>query len=178
MRLAFVDIETTGGRATRDRIIEIAIKVIEDGEILNEWQSLIDPETAIPNFIYSLTGITNEHVKGAPIFKSVADEVDELTKDAIFVAHNARFDYAFLKAEFKRLEHRFNRRVLCTVKLAKALYPQFKGHGLDALIKRHDIQNDFWTAWRNFPVLGNSRIDIRLVWVANGNFWKCFGVSV
>lgn len=139
MRLAFVDIETTGGRATRDRITELAIKLVENGEIVGEWQSLVDPECSIPPFIQSLTGIDNDMVKAAPVFSSLADKVDELTQNAVFVAHNARFDYAFIKAEFKRLNRSFNRRVLCTVKLAKALYPQFKSHGLDALIKRHSI---------------------------------------
>lgn len=139
MRLAFIDIETTGARATQDRITEIAIKIVENGEVICEWQSLVDPEMSIPPFIQSLTGINNELVKGAPVFKSLADKIDEFTQDTVFVAHNARFDYAFIKAEFKRLERRFNRRVLCTVKLAKALYPEFKSHGLDALIQRHDI---------------------------------------
>lgn len=139
MRFAFVDIETTGGRATRDRITEIAIKVIDEGKIVEQWQSLVDPECSIPPFIQNLTGINNAMVQAAPVFSDVAEKVDELSKEAVFVAHNARFDYAFIKAEFKRLNLSFNRRVLCTVKLAKALYPQFKGHGLDALIKRHGI---------------------------------------
>jgi DNA polymerase-3 subunit epsilon len=140
MRLAFVDIETTGSRATRDRITEIAIKVWEEGEVIESWQSLLDPEVSIPPFIQSLTGITNELVKAGPVFRELAETVDELTKDCVFVAHNARFDYGFIKSEFRRLNKTWNRRVLCTVKLAKALYPQYKRHGLDALIERHQIQ--------------------------------------
>jgi DNA polymerase-3 subunit epsilon len=140
MRLAFVDIETTGSRATRDRITEIAIKIWEEGVVIGSWQSLLDPEVSIPPFIQSLTGITNELVKAAPVFRELAETVDELTKDCIFVAHNARFDYGFIKSEFRRLNKTWNRRVLCTVKLAKALYPEFKRHGLDALIERHQIQ--------------------------------------
>jgi DNA polymerase-3 subunit epsilon len=140
MRLAFVDIETTGSRATRDRITEIAIKVWEEGEVIESWQSLLDPEVSIPPFIQSLTGITNELVKAEPVFRELADTVDELTKDCTFVAHNARFDYGFIKSEFRRLNKTWNRRVLCTVKLAKVLYPQYKRHGLDALIERHQIK--------------------------------------
>lgn len=139
MRLAFTDIETTGSRATRDRITEIAIKVYDGNEVLEQWQSLVDPEVTIPPFIQSLTGISNVMVKSAPLFKDLAEKVDELTKDCIFVAHNARFDYGFIKSEFRRLGIPWNRRVLCTVKLAKALYPQYKRHGLDALIERHEI---------------------------------------
>jgi len=140
MRFAFVDIETTGSRATRDRITEIAIKVWEDGEVIESWQSLLDPEVSIPPFIQSLTGITNELVNTKPVFRELAEIVDELTKECVFVAHNARFDYGFIKSEFRRLNITWNRRVLCTVKLAKALYPQYKRHGLDALIERHQIQ--------------------------------------
>lgn len=140
MRLAFIDVETTGSRATHDRITEIAIKVWEQDKIIDSWQSLIDPEVSIPPFIQSLTGITNALVKSAPVFREVAGHIDELTKDCIFVAHNARFDYAFVKSEFRRLNLTWNRRVLCTVKLAKALYPQYQRHGLDALIERHKIR--------------------------------------
>ena len=139
VRLAFIDIETTGARATQDRITEVAIKVIEGDQVICEWQSLVDPETTIPPFIQSLTGINNAMVKGAPVFNAIADNIEELTKGAVFVAHNVRFDYAFVKAEFRRRNRSFNRRVLCTVKLAKALYPQYKRHGLDALILRHQI---------------------------------------
>lgn len=139
MRLAFIDVETTGSRATRDRITEIAIKICEQGEVIDSWQSLVDPEVSIPPFIQSLTGITNELVKAAPLFRELAEHIDTLTKDCIFVAHNARFDYAFVKSEFRRLNFSWNRRVLCTVKLAKALYPQYQRHGLDALIERHQI---------------------------------------
>jgi DNA polymerase-3 subunit epsilon len=139
MRLAFIDIETTGARATGDRITEVAIKVWESGRVLEAWQSLINPEVNIPKFIQSLTGISNETVRHAPLFSELAEKIDNLTKDCLFVAHNARFDYGFLKSEFRRLDITWNRRVLCTVKLAKALYPQHKRHGLDALIVRHEI---------------------------------------
>lgn len=139
MKLAFIDIETTGSRAGRDRITEIAIKVIEDDAVIRTWQSLVNPETSIPPFIQSLTSIDNSMVADAPLFAELADQIDELTKDTVFVAHNARFDYSFVKNEFRALNRSFNRRVLCTVKLAKALYPEYKAHGLDALIKRHNI---------------------------------------
>jgi DNA polymerase-3 subunit epsilon len=140
MRLAFIDIETTGTLAAYDRITEIAIKIWEDGELLESWQSLLDPEVRIPPYIQSLTGISNEMVKSAPLFREFADQIDELTKDCILVAHNVRFDYAFLKAEFRRLNVSWSRRVLCTVKLARTLYPQYQRHGLDALIERHGIK--------------------------------------
>lgn len=140
MRLAFIDLETTGSRSTRDRITEVAIKIWEDGEVVDAWQSLVNPECSIPPFIQSLTGINDTMVSTAPLFHELADTIDSMTQNAVFVAHNARFDYAFMKGEFRRLERPYQRRVLCTVKLAKALYPEFKSHGLDALSKRHHIE--------------------------------------
>ena len=139
MRLAFVDVETTGGRATRDRITEIALKVYDEGRLVNEWQSLIQPDVHIPPFIARLTGIDDHTVQEAPRFQEIVDQFESLTEGCILVAHNARFDYAFLKNEFKRLERRYHRRMLCTVKLAKTLYPQYPRHGLDALIERHNL---------------------------------------
>ncbi|MDX1453340.1 MAG: exonuclease domain-containing protein [Oleiphilaceae bacterium] len=138
-KLAFIDIETTGGRAGSDRITEIAIRVIEGEQELTSWQSLINPQSAIPLFIQRLTGIDDDMVADAPLFEQVADEVERLTQGCVFVAHNARFDYAFFKQEFKRLGRSYSRRVLCTVKLAKLLYPQYQGHGMDKLIARHQL---------------------------------------
>ena len=136
---AFIDIETTGGRAGSDRITEVAIQVVADGRVVDSWQSLVNPECAIPVFIQRLTGIDDEKVRDAPRFAELAEEIAARTQGCVFVAHNARFDYAFIKAEFRRLERRFTRRVFCTVKLAKLLYPEHRGHGLDKLIARHAL---------------------------------------
>lgn len=139
MRLAFIDLETTGSKASRDRIIEIAIKVVEDDEVLESWSSLLQPDCLVPEFIQQFTGIHQAMLANAPRFEDLAEQVDNLTQGCLFVAHNARFDYSFIKAEFKRLQRPYKRPTLCTVKLAKALYPEFKAHGLDALIQRHQL---------------------------------------
>src|SRR5690606_5179196 len=99
------------------------------------------------------TGITNEMVRGAPSFADIADEVFERIEGSLFIAHNARFDYGFLKNEFKRLEHAFQPRVLCTVKLSRALYPEHHRHGLDALIARHNLACD-----ARHRALGDARV--------------------
>ncbi len=138
-KLAFIDVETTGGRAGIDRITEVAIKVVDADEVILGWQSLVNPQCSIPLFIQRLTGITDEMVADAPLFEELADIIDEITQGCVFVAHNARFDYAFFKREFKRLGRPYSRRVLCTVKLAKLLYPQHTGHGMDKLIARHGL---------------------------------------
>ncbi len=137
--LAFIDIETTGGRVASDRITEIALVIWKNGEVLQAWQSLVNPRSHIPSFIQRLTGITDSLVADAPLFEDIAGEFEQLTRSCIFVAHNARFDYGFIKTEFKRIGKSYSRQVLCTVKLAKALYPQHQGHGLDKLIERHGL---------------------------------------
>lgn len=137
--MVFVDLETTGSTATVDRITEIGIvEILEDGEV-REWSSLVNPQTSISGFIQSLTGITNEMVAQAPTFAELADEVLERLHGRLFVAHNARFDYGFLKGEFKRLGLDFKAPVLCTVKLSRKLFPQFSKHNLDALVERHRL---------------------------------------
>ncbi len=136
---AFLDIETTGGNSARDRITEIGIRFWRDGEVVGEWQTLLNPQTRISPFIESFTGISNEMVADAPLFEEVADELAAQLKDKIFVAHNGRFDYGFIKAEFRRLARPFSARVLCTVKLSRRLYPEFRRHNMDALIARHGL---------------------------------------
>ncbi|OAI20991.1 ethanolamine utilization protein [Methylomonas koyamae] len=137
--LAFVDLETTGATATKDRITEIGIVLVdEDG--VREWNQLVNPQTRIPLFIEQMTGISNEMVAQMPSFAQVAGEVAELLEGRLFIAHNARFDYGFLKNEFSRIGLTFRPQVLCTVKLSRALYPQFHRHNLDSLIERHGLQ--------------------------------------
>ena len=140
---AFVDLETTGTRAAADRITEIGIVRVDSADAasprITEWCSLVDPEVPIPPEIQALTGITDTMVKSAPTFSTLAGDVLNLLAGCVFVAHNARFDYGFLKHAFARLERSFAARVLCTVRLSRRLYPDAQGHGLDALIARHAL---------------------------------------
>lgn len=133
-RYAIIDIETTGGMANRDKITEIAI-VVHDGEkTIDTYSSLVNPERSIPEYISNLTGITNEMVRKAPKFYEIAKEIVEKTNGAIFVAHSARFDYAFIQNEFANLGYTFSKKILCTVKLGRRLYPGLKSYGLDSII--------------------------------------------
>ncbi|KAB2319833.1 ethanolamine utilization protein [Betaproteobacteria bacterium SCN1] len=140
-RLAFVDLETTGANPVHDRITEIGIVRVENGEV-SRWSTLIDPGCRIPPFIQTLTGITTEMVADAPRFEALADEIQSRLAGCLFVAHNARFDYGFLKNEFKRMGRRFQADVVCTVKLSRRLFPQFHKHSLDSLIERHGLAAD------------------------------------
>ena len=95
--LAIVDLETTGGRPSRDRVTEIAVVEIVGGEVVSEWSTLVNPGIAIPSLIQALTGITNDMVAGAPEFEDLAPGLHERLEERVFVAHNARFDYGFLR---------------------------------------------------------------------------------
>ncbi|GHD43693.1 DNA polymerase-3 subunit epsilon [Marinobacter persicus] len=136
---AFLDIETTGGNPQRDRITEIGIRFWRDGQVVGEWQTLLNPETRISGFIEQLTSISNSLVADEPVFADIANELEEQLRGKVLVAYNARFDYGFLKAEFRRLGHLFTAKVLCTVRLSRALYPQHKRHNMDALMARHNL---------------------------------------
>lgn len=141
--IAFVDLETTGTTSTRDRITEIGIVRVADGEFVDEWSTLVNPECSIPEEIQVLTGIDNAMVRGAPTFSQLRREVLERLDGHVFVAHNARFDYGFLKNEFRRHEMKYTADVLCTVRLSRKLYPEAIGHGLDAVIARHGLHDAF-----------------------------------
>jgi DNA polymerase-3 subunit epsilon len=136
--LAFVDIETTGSNFDRDRITEIGIKVISQ-DYEETWESLLNPGTFIPQNIQSLTGIRPDMVKNQPPFDELAQQILDKLEGKVFVAHNARFDYGFLKASFKRLGIDFKPKVLCTVKLSRLLFPDQPRHNLDTIISTHGL---------------------------------------
>ncbi|MBV5332581.1 3'-5' exonuclease, partial [bacterium] len=134
-----LDLETTGGNPVQDRITEIAAVRVENGLEVARWSTLVNPGTSISPFIQKLTGITDEMVAQAPGFDEVAKPLLALLKDAVLVAHNVRFDHGFLLNEFARLETPLRVKTLCTVRLSRLLYPQFKSHGLDAIMQRHGL---------------------------------------
>ncbi|MDD5478764.1 3'-5' exonuclease family protein [Rhodoferax sp.] len=134
-----LDLETTGGNATRDRITEIAAVRMEGGLEVARWSTLVNPEAPISGFIEQLTGISNAMGANAPCFGDVANQLMTLLKGAVLVAHNVRFDHGFLLHEFERAGTPLRIKTLCTVRLSRLLYPQFKSHGLDAIMQRHGI---------------------------------------
>lgn len=136
---AIVDIETSGGNMHTDRITEIAIIVHNGERIIEEYSTLVNPLRPIQPFVMALTGITNELVQDAPTFEEIADKVEALTKGRIFVAHNASFDYNFLKGEFKRVGKKFRRKTLCTIKVSKHVFPGLRAYGLGNICKELDI---------------------------------------
>lgn len=139
-KYAVVDVETTGGSFKLDKVIEIGIVLIDGDKISDQFQSLIHPERSIPYQITALTGINNQMIENAPRFYEIAKHIVELTQDRIFVAHNARFDYNFLKAEFEELGFVFTRKILDTVKLSRLAFPGYKSYSLSSLIQIFNIQ--------------------------------------
>lgn len=139
-RYAIVDIETTGGRASRDKITEIAVVIHDGQQIIDSFESLVNPECYIPYGITQLTGITQEMVADAPKFYEIAKQFVEITDGAVFIAHNVRFDYGFIREEFSRLGYTYSRRQLCTVRLSRKSFPGLPSYSLGNLIRHFRIQ--------------------------------------
>jgi DNA polymerase-3 subunit epsilon len=151
--VVFLDLETTGATATRDRITEVGLIEVDNGRFVREWSSLVNPGMSIPPGIQALTGISNDMVAQAPRFEEIARELYEAIDGRVLIAHNARFDYGFLKNEFRRLSKAFTAPVLCTVKLSRKLFPQHPRHNLDSLMTRHGIACD-----ARHRALGDARV--------------------
>jgi DNA polymerase-3 subunit epsilon len=157
--LVFVDLETTGGSPAYHRVIEVGVVRFRDGELIEEWSSLVDPGCPIPANIESFTGISNAMVRGAPQFADLAPTLEQKLRGALFVAHNARFDYSFLRREFSRAKIEFAATVLCTVKMSRQLYPQHIRHNLDAVMERHGI-----SGYARHRALGDAQV-LREFWI-------------
>ncbi len=139
LNLAIVDVETSGSSAIYDRIIEIGVHRIEQGRLARSYSTLINPSRAIPPMITQITGIKDEDVADAPFFGEIAQQVYPLLQGCIFVAHNVRFDYGFVRNEFERAGIVFAADCLCSVRLSRLLYPRHKRHSLSALIERFEF---------------------------------------
>ena len=133
MRFAVVDVESTGGAGEMNRITEVGIALVDDTEIVETFHTLVDPGAPISPFVQKLTGITDEMVQGAPQFQKIAEKVDELLRDRIFVAHNVQFDLKMMRTELKRCCISFDPPRLCTVKLARRVFPGFPSYSLHNL---------------------------------------------
>jgi DNA polymerase III subunit epsilon len=158
---SIIDIETTGGNPYRDKITEIAIFIHDGQKVIREYQTLINPERKIPFFITRMTGITDDMVARAPKFYEVAKDIVELTENTIFVAHNASFDYNFIKSEFRNLGYNYHRENLCTVKLSRKIIPGKASYSLGKLCNdlnirienRHRASGDAWATVMLFEIL-------------------------
>ena len=137
---AIVDIETTGTNAGYHGITEVAIFIHDGEQVIDSWQSLINPQVEIPAFIQQMTGITNDMVATAPLFEDVAAEIYTLLHPNIFVAHNAGFDYGFLKAQLANCGYDLHAKKLCTVRLSRKIIPGLQSYSLGRLCESLGIR--------------------------------------
>lgn len=137
-----VDVETTGGVKGPARLTEIAILRHDGRVVVDTFHTLLNPGHPIPWFIKKLTGINDQMVRAAPSFGEVAYDVQRITQDAIFVAHNVSFDFGFIQKELQWLGADFHRRTLCTVKLSRKIFPGHPSYNLGKLCCSLDIPLD------------------------------------
>lgn len=130
-----VDVETTGGKSSSNRITEIAIVKTDGYKIIDQFSSLVNPHRSIDKFVVQLTGITDKMVSTAPDFGDLIETIEEFTKDTIFVAHNVAFDYSILKKEYKLVNKIFKRNKLCTVQLSRKTLKDEESYSLGKLTK-------------------------------------------
>lgn len=136
---AIVDIETTGGNASGSRITEICI-IIHDGvNVVDRWETLVNPQKEIPLPIFALTGINNEMVAGAPVFDDIVEKVFDMLSGRVFVAHNVNFDHSFIKHELELSGFKWTTRKLCTVRAARKIKPGLPSYSLGNLCRSLDI---------------------------------------
>ncbi|MEZ7505945.1 exonuclease domain-containing protein [Flavobacterium sp. Arc2] len=136
---AIVDIETTGGNASGSRITEIAIIIHDGTNIIDRWETLVNPEKEIPLAIFSLTGINDEMVRTAPIFDAISEKVLEMLTGRIFVAHNVNFDYSFVRHQLEASGFKWTAPKLCTVRAARKIKSGLGSYSLGRLCHSLDI---------------------------------------
>ncbi|QDH79771.1 DNA polymerase III subunit epsilon [Echinicola soli] len=140
MKYAIVDIETTGGYGKRHRITEVAAVAHDGTQVLDSFQTLVNPNCEIPGYITGLTGIDQSMVEGAPYFEDIAEELYAFLEDKIFVAHNVNFDYQFIRSEFERIGKPFDRPKLCTVRLSRRIFPGLRSYSLGSICEHKNIE--------------------------------------
>jgi DNA polymerase-3 subunit epsilon len=161
MHYAIIDIETTGGSPKDSKITEIAIYKHNGKEIIDSYESLVNPEMPIPPFIIKLTGISNKMVEDAPKFFEIAKKIIEFTEDCVFVAHNVGFDYGILRMEFRHLGYDYRKSHLCTVRASRDILPGHDSYSLGKLtrslgielIGRHRAGGDAFATAKLFSML-------------------------
>jgi DNA polymerase III subunit epsilon len=137
---AIVDIETTGGYAENHRITEVAIFHHDGIQVTDTFHTLVNPGRNIPYYITGLTGITTEMVLDSPGFEEIAEEIYKRLEGKVFVAHNAHFDYSFLKKEFEQVGINWQSKKLCTVRLSRKIIPGLRSYSLGSLAESLGIE--------------------------------------
>src|SRR5215213_2073824 len=137
---AIVDIETTGGYAAANCITEISIQVFDGEKIIEQFETLINPNQIIPKYIQAFTGITNEMVQAAPVFEEVAEKIYTILQGNVFVAHSVNFDYSFIKNHLEFYGYTLSAKKLCTVRLARQIFSGLPSYSLGSLCHSVEIE--------------------------------------
>ncbi len=167
---AVVDVETTGSRAGgSDRVTEVAVAVVQGSRCEMVFDSLINPERPIPPMVVSITKITDAMVRNAPTFDLVADQLMSVLAGRVFVAHNVRFDWHFVRSEMKRAKSvALDGQRLCTVRLARNLVVGLPSYGLDVMQEYFGVENPARHR-AGGDALATGRVLQRLLDLARGN---------
>ena len=139
---AIVDIETTGGYAGTGGITEIAVFISDGEQIIQQYQTLLNPVYTIPRYVEALTGITNAMVENEKNFSMIADDLYKLLHDKIFVAHNVNFDYSFIKYHLAQAGYLLDCKKLCTIRLGRQIIHGAPGYGLGKICRHLGIKID------------------------------------
>lgn len=141
LEFVVVDVEATGAKTPPNRLIELGAYRIRGGRIVDKFLQLVNPEIPIPRFVMTLTGISNEMVRRAPVFAEVAPRWLNFVSDSVLIAHNAPFDTSFLNHEISRVYpgHRMVNPHLCTVRLSRRVLPDIANHRLDTIADHFSI---------------------------------------
>lgn len=135
-----VDIEATGGNHKNGRIIEIGIVKIRNKKIVSEYATLVNPEQPMDKYVSKLTGITDKDLIDAPIFKNVAKEIVEFLGNSFFVAHNATFDYTYLRTELRKLGIEYTADQYCTIDMSRILFVDEPSFSLGRLCRSLNVE--------------------------------------
>lgn len=139
---AIVDIETTGNFSATGGITEIAIVVTNGKEVIETYETLVNPNAHIPPFIENLTGISNQMIENAPQFSEVAEEIASILEGKVFVAHNVNFDYKYVKFELDLAGFSIGQARLCTVRLGRKILPGLPSYSLGKLTRSLGIKHE------------------------------------
>lgn len=141
MPFAIVDIETTGGHASASSITEVAIFIHDGTQVIDSYETLVNPEQNIPHYITGLTGISNDMVRHAPTFDKVAEKVYNMLNGHVFVAHNVNFDYSFIRYQLQDNGYMLTSKKLCTIRMARKVIPGQRSYSLGNICTYLGIEN-------------------------------------
>lgn len=139
--LNFLDIETTGMNRNRDKIIEVYVSKVYNNEVIDSYHRMINPGFKPDTFILNLTHIDYAELEEAPYFDEIAYSFHKFINDGLFIAHNASFDYSFIKSHLSYFGYKIDPSYFCTVRLSRQLNPQHRRHNLDSIVERLNYQD-------------------------------------